>query len=132
MIKKMLSASVLAFALWGSVASATQLHCKVTAGASQGNWISEEFYFDFDVAGNSATVIDGIVNYYYKKPIAARLTHKDGVKEVFSWNIKTKSTVGDQVNMLYRAAYFHADKSFTVHATPQGYANTFNARGTCE
>ncbi len=67
MIKKVFSASALALVLCGSAASATQLHCKVAAGPSQGNWISEEFYFDFDVASNSATVIDGIVNYYYKK-----------------------------------------------------------------
>jgi hypothetical protein len=132
MIKYARAAIVLAFALLGSSASATVLHCKVKVGASQDNWISEELYFDFDAAANKATVLDGIVHYYFKKPIAAKLTHKEGVKEAFSWKIQSTSTTGQQVNMLYRAAYFYADDSVTLSATAPGYSNAYNTRGTCK
>ncbi len=132
MLKRIIVVGILATALATTTASATQLHCKVKPSASQGGWISPEFVFQFDAAANEATVIDGLIDYYFKKPIEAKLTHKDGVKETLSWNVQTGDHTGQLTKLIFRASYFYKDDSFTVSAIPGGYDNSFSGRGTCE
>jgi hypothetical protein len=52
-------------------------------------------------------------------------------KLVLSWTVQMTNSTGQMTKMLFRASYFKARKEITVRATPTGYANDFEARGTC-
>jgi hypothetical protein len=113
-------------------AMARSLECVLTPNSGSGGWVTDRYYFEVDEAAGTAQALDGIVQYYNKGPIQARLTDSSAKKLVVSWDVKMTNGTGQMTKMLYRASIFKADNSVIVRAVPSGYSNQFEARGTCK
>jgi hypothetical protein len=113
-------------------AMALSLECVLTPNSGSGGWVTDRYYFDVDETAGTAQALDGIVQYYNKGPIRARLTDSTAKKLVVSWDVEMTNGTGQMTKMLYRASIFKADNSIIVRAVPSGYSNQFEARGSCK
>jgi hypothetical protein len=113
-------------------AQAEVIECRMKPDAASGGYITDVYYFEFNAETKVARVNDGVIQYVYKEPIAAKMSESTAKKFVFSWNVLLTNGTGQQTKMQYRAAIFRGNKTITVRATPGGYDNSFEARGTCK
>ena len=125
---------VFAFATVAALpAGATVLECAIRPAANAGGVVTDLYVFEFDPQGDTARVVDPMIQYFYDAPIPAKMTDTTSRKFVFSWNILMTNGTGQQTKMQYRAAVIKATKAITVRATPGGgFDNSFEARGTCK
>lgn len=112
-------------------AQATVLECKLNPGSAGGGYVTELYYFEFAEGDDKASAADALIQYYNKGPVVAKISSNTAKKLAISWKVQITNSTGQQTNMQFRAAYFKGNKSVTVRATPPGYANSFEARGTC-
>lgn len=110
---------------------ALALRCSISPG-SGGTPITDDYAFEYQEGSSKAQAVDGAIMYYFKAPIEVRVTDDTAKKLVFSWDIKMTNNAGKQTRMMYRATYFKENGSMTVRATPGGYVNSFEGRGTCK
>ncbi|MES2845303.1 MAG: hypothetical protein V4747_09775 [Pseudomonadota bacterium] len=124
-------ATLLAALSFAAPAHATVYDCKINADSGDQGWISKDYVFDHDSTANSVSVVDDVIRYFLKKPLAGKVSDDTSRKLVFSWTVQAKDDRGNLFAMQYRAAWFKGPKTMTVTAIPPGYANNFDARGTC-
>lgn len=117
--------------LFAVAAQAETLECRIAPTSAAGDYVTETYVFDYDGATGRAIASDGWIQHLNGAPMDVKLSEDTAVKSVFSWALNFTNSVGQQTKMLYRAAYFKGDKSVTVRATPSGYTNSFEGRGTC-
>jgi hypothetical protein len=114
-------------------ANATLLECNMRPTDTSGGYVTELYFFEYEPGAKEATAADAIIQYYNDGPITAKLSEDTKKKTVFTWNVIMTNSTGQQTKMQYRAAYFKADKSITIRATPGGgYVGDFEARGKCK
>jgi hypothetical protein len=126
------SAAVAMSCLVAGVAQAETLECTVDANAGSGGYVTKTYVFDYDGATGKAIAADGWIQEMTGGPMDVKLSENTAKKAVFTWTLNFTNGSGQQTKMLYRAAYFKGDKAITVRATPSGYANSFEGRGTCK
>lgn len=122
---------VAATCLFAGVAQSETLECKIRPSSASGGYVTETYVFDYDGATGKAIAADGWIQEITGGPLTVKLAENTAKKAVFSWSLNFTSTTGQQTRMLYRAAVFKADKSIVVRATPSGFNNNFEGRGTC-
>lgn len=128
-----LTLGLAAFVAFGPLAASAQsLECTLSPNAHAGGWVTEKYFFEVDEAAGTARAVDAVVQQYNKGPIKARLTDSTAQKLVVSWDVKMTNSTGQMTKMLDRASIFKGDNSVIVRAVPSGYANQFEARGTCK
>jgi hypothetical protein len=114
-------------------ANATLLECNIKPTENTNGFVTELYYFEYEPGAKEATVADALIQYFNDGPITAKLAEDTKKKTVFSWSVLVTGNAGAQTKMQYRAAYFKADKSITITATPGGgYGGSFEARGKCK
>lgn len=126
--------------LWSFLASASiptatfglTLDCSLSPADSAGGWVTDRYVFEYDLQSGEAFVSDAVTVDYTGGPVTAKISDDSTKKLVFTRRILTESATGQQVNMAYRAAYFKSNKTISVRAVPGGFANHFEARGTCK
>ena len=125
------STAALVAGVWSGAAEAARYDCSFRTGVTERTWITERYVIEHDEAAGTATVIDGLIQYYHDKPIEARVVEVTKGKVVFGWTLRTMNAVGQQAVMLYRAAWFKGPGYMRITATPQGYSNMFESLGAC-
>jgi len=118
-------------ALLPMAAAAKPITMQCLVKGSNGGWIAEQIFFDYDSARNASRVVDGIILHFDKKPKTAEITENTDKKLVIRWRVNTR--VGRQTTkMSYRLAYFKGNGKATVQAHPHGFVNNYTARGRCQ
>jgi hypothetical protein len=112
-------------------AFAVTLECSIAQSPSGGGYITETYVFQHEDGAATGIVSDGLILYYFDQPVEAKVTDDTSKKLVFSWNVQITNSTGQQTKMMFRATYFRQNAKMTVRATPGGYANSFEGRGTC-
>lgn len=123
-------ALALALALAGP-AQALTLECSIPQSSAGGGYITKTYVFQYEEGDVQAIVSDGLIQYTFDAPIEARVTDATARKLVFSWDVQMTNSTGQQTKMMFRATYFRESARMTVRATPGGYANSFEGRGSC-
>ncbi len=118
----------------GWAAAQTQVQkCVISSGskATSNGIISNEYYFLQDAKTGAVQVEDSILQYFTKKPADAVVSANDGATLAFSWSVLMVNSAGQRTKMLYRATLFKTTNEIDIFARPNGYKNTFQARGKC-
>ncbi|MGL4239344.1 hypothetical protein [Tabrizicola sp.] len=134
MVLRPLAAAVTALLAFALPSHALTLECRIPTSSSGGGYITELYVFQYDEAAQKALASDGLILYYNDdQPVPAKVSADTANKLVLSWKVQMTNSTGQMTNMQYRAAYFKADKSVTIRATPGGgYTNSFEGRGKCK
>ena len=109
------------------------LDCTFKEQGSTG-WIPPRVILSRDLANNTVSVIDGIVQTVYGAPIEATIATENNVRTTYVWAIKayTNST-GQYVSQFkYRVTVPKSGSAVAISALPVGYANTMQGTGTCK
>ncbi|NJS39694.1 MAG: hypothetical protein HC783_12530 [Rhodobacteraceae bacterium] len=124
------------FALFFSVlpaaAQALVLECSLPQTNSGGGYVTETYVLQHDESTGKALASDGLIMYVHDAPIEAKVSEDTKKKLVLSWSVQITNRTGQQTKMRFRAVYFRDTKQVTIRATPGGYDNSFEARGTCK
>ncbi|MEM7753360.1 MAG: hypothetical protein AAGF56_09530 [Pseudomonadota bacterium] len=108
-------------------AAPTRMYCEVTK--NEGAFANQLF---FEVEGDSARVVDGIILNEKGQPIPAKLRENSTKKLTISWDVMLTNNRGQQTKMAYRAALLKDSNRVVLTAKPHGYSNNFTARGRCQ
>jgi hypothetical protein len=114
------------------IAQALTLDCVLQPTESSNGWVTDHYVFQHEPKSDKAVASDAIILHYVGNPVAARVSDDTTAKLVLSWNIQMTNSSGQMTKMQYRAAYFRSTGKITVRATPSGYSNNFEARGSCK
>ena len=130
---------MLRFSLFGlfflaipSLADALTLECALPQTNSGGGYLTETYVLQYDEAAGKALASDGLILYFNDGPIEAKVSEETGKKLVLSWMVLITNSTGQQTKMRFRAVYFKETRQITIRATPGGYDNSFEARGSCK
>lgn len=106
--------------------------CTLAVPASQ-TWVPEQLVIRFDAATKSVVVNDPIIQHFVGEPVAGRVKADNAARITFAWDLDMVRNQDGQTapKFLYRATITKADNTVRVSAIPAGYANTFEAAGTC-
>ncbi len=115
-----------------AVADALTLECTVPQTNLGGGYITETYVLQHDEAAGRALASDPLILYFNDGPVEAKVTEDTGKKLVLSWTVLIINSAGQQTKMRFRAAYFKDSRQITIRATPGGYDNNFEARGSCK
>ncbi|MEM9427515.1 MAG: hypothetical protein AAGA06_12530 [Pseudomonadota bacterium] len=108
-------------------AAPTRVYCEVTK--NEGAFANQLF---FEVDGDTARVVDGIILNEKGRPIPANLRENSAKKLTLTWDVMLTNNRGQQTKMAYRAAMLKDSNRVVLTAKPHGYANNFTARGRCQ
>ncbi len=112
--------------------AATLYDCAMTEAGNAG-WISPELQVLHDEQGQSAIVMDRLINYYNnEKPMDARISASNANRVTFVWELDTRDSKGQNARIQYRATWIKARKRMNIIAVPHGYDNGFQGHGRCE
>jgi hypothetical protein len=111
---------------------AVTLDCAMQSLGGNSGYLTERYIFQHNESSAKAVVSDALILYFNKAPIAAKVTEDTQKKLVLTWDVTLTNSTGQTTRMLFRAAYFKADKSVIVRAVPSGYSDNFEARGKCK
>jgi len=115
-----------------AIAQAETIECSLDTNQASGGWVTESYAFQYDPSSGKALVADAVILEFNEGPIPADVSTDTSEKLVLIWDVGMTNSDGQITNMHYRAAYFRTNGSITVRAQPGGYANSFEARGSCK
>jgi hypothetical protein len=106
--------------------------CTVTEKRAGLDWISDQVGIIVQ-PGNTAMVLDGVILYFIKRPIAASSVRDTEASLDVRWSIEGAR---DSENVLithfdYNARIDKTSGDFALHAKPDNYANRFSGTGHC-
>jgi hypothetical protein len=127
---RLLCAAVLA--TFPTLSNALTLDCALSPSNSGGGYITERYVLQFDEGTGKALASDGLILYFYDAPIEAKMSEDTAKKLVLSWTVQMTNSTGQTTKMRFRASYFKSTKQITIRATPGGYDNSFEDRGSCK
>lgn len=114
-----------------SLVAAKPVTMQCLVDGSNGGWIADQIFFEYDSDRDAARVVDGIIMHFAKQPASAEISEDTAKKLVIKWRVHTK--VGRQTTrMSYRLALFKTNNRVTVQAHPHGFVNNYTARGKCQ
>ncbi len=114
-----------------TVADALSLECVLPQTNAGGGYLTETYVLQHDDASGKALASDGLILYFNDGPVDANVSEDTAKKLVLSWVVQMTNRTGQQTKMRFRAVYFKETRQVTIRATPGGYDNSFEARGTC-
>lgn len=112
-------------------AMALTLDCAVKPGNLNKGWITDRYIFDLDEGSGAVTVMDGVINYFEKKPIEGVLVKRTDKQIVVAWQVLVLSNTQKRFKMDFRATYFVAEDRLDLFAKPPGFYETYGAPGRC-
>jgi hypothetical protein len=115
-----------------SISQALTLDCAIKPNSDSLGYLTERYVFQYDEASGKAVASDALILHFNDAPLAAKVSDDTNKKLVLTWSVQLTNSTGQMTNMLFRASYFKADGSMIVRAVPSGYANQFEARGSCK
>jgi len=106
--------------------------CTVTEKPAGLDWISDQVGIIVQ-PGNTAMVLDGVILYFVKRPIAATSVKNTDASLDVRWTV---NGARDSANVLithfdYNARIDKTNGDFALHAKPDNYANRFSGTGHC-
>jgi len=118
-----------------SFASAAQAapqswRCDVNHTTGMG-WITDTYLFNLGPAKDQAEVIDGVIDYFEKDFIPAKVAKDDGETIKLKWQLRTKGTGARRATMRFDARIDRPAGRFSISAIPLGYDNTESKAGRC-
>lgn len=113
-------------------AEALTLDCAISSSRSNRSWVTPRYIIKVDEAGTSAEVLDSQSKHYNGGPIAAKISENSDKKLAAVWDMKVRSSTGQVTIMKYRAAYLKPSAKVIIRATPAGFRNSFEGRGSCK
>lgn len=128
---RLFSGAVAALMISASASQAANYLCKMTDVSNDG-FVTKEYLFILDTGSTTGQVIDPIIQYVHKKPIAAKVSKRSGNKYAFSWRVKgLKTDANSKTNVGYRAMLDIGAKTVRVSAAIAGADNQPRGQGTC-
>jgi hypothetical protein len=112
-------------------ATAQSYSCKMSGFDAKSGWISEVINFNIDKASGEIIVNDGIIQYFMKKQLTAKVSELGDTRAVFKWSVDTHNDAGQRSRIAYRATFTPETKKLRVNALPGGYSNSFFGNGDC-
>jgi len=112
-------------------AAALTMDCAVRPGTANNGWITDRYIISLDEASGAVTVIDGVINYYEKKPVEGVLVKRTDKQIIVSWQVLVLSSTQKRFKMDFRATYFVAEDRLDLFAKPPGFYETYGAPGRC-
>jgi hypothetical protein len=127
------SVLVLVGLLSASAAAAAPLlwECDFPKNSGQG-WIAPMVVVAHEVEAGSATVIDGVIEYFIGNPIAAKVSADNPSRSTFTWKVRSRDRMGQNATMEYRLTIQKADRSARMTAQALGFVGPYFASGRCK
>lgn len=119
------------FAASSVCAETTTYSCTVMEGDTGDGFISSEIKITHDKAKNLIMVDDAVIQYFYGKPIAAKLRSESRKRISYSWVVHTINNDNEKARMAYSLETDHDGGLGKVVARPGGYNNVFSAVIQC-
>jgi hypothetical protein len=119
------------FLATSSISQALTLDCEIKPNSDSFGYVTERYVLQYDETTGQAYASDALILYFNEQPVAAKVSEDTKKKLVLTWDLQFTNSTGQMTRMLFRAAYFRANGSVIVRATPSGYTNQFEARGRC-
>jgi len=111
-----------------SAASAQSWLCRLDTSTANG-WIAPNMQITLESA-RSASVLDGITDYYMGGAVQARVRQIRSGGHRVSWSVNARDDLGNRIRMRY-TANIDADDSIHVRADPVDFRGNLSGRGTC-
>jgi hypothetical protein len=80
----------------------------------------------------TATVVDVVIQQEAGGPIEVKIAEENDRKLSMTWEVKVVSPENRYLRLSYRLSIQKSSLSATLSAKPQGYSNSFSARGACK
>jgi hypothetical protein len=113
-------------------ALAQNYECSLLETGERSNWIAPDMQLSMSKDGQSAKVIDGLIQHFVGKPIDAKVVENTDARLVVRWSVDMVNEAVQTTRMAYRATVFKDTNKIRVHARPNGYPNDFEGRGDCK
>lgn len=105
--------------------------CDLNVSQTNG-WVPEHIVIKHDSGTNDVIVNDSLIQSFIGKPIAGKVDSQSDKRVSFVWKVAfVRNTAAQVAKFGYRATYFKKGNIVSVTATPFGFNNHFEARGTC-
>lgn len=125
--------AVLALALLSLPASAREVfECSFPPIANNLGYLPDVVMMARHDSGDTFAVADSHIQSVNGGPIDVKVAEENNVKVSVSWPLMLQSTTNSYVKMQYRISIQKRSLSASLTGRPQGFANTFTARGTCQ
>lgn len=125
-------AAVLAASLPSGAEAKTTYECRFKPAAANGDMLPDLVALAHEDGARTAIAGDGITQAVTGGPVEARVEADNGKRSTFTWKLRMSNARNQTTTMAYRLTVMKADLSATISATPMGYANSFQARGSCK
>ena len=113
-----------------AIAQPTVWECSFAKGSGQG-WIAPSVIVAHDAADGTATVVDGVIDYFVGTPLPAKVSADNSARTTFTWKFMSRDGVGQNATMQYRLTIQKADRSARMTAQALGYVGPYFASGRC-
>jgi len=110
--------------------------CEIKEQGKTG-WIPEVVVVKYDESSAAVSVIDPLIQHYKGDPITGKVATKNATRITFAW-VLDKITNKDgghrqfTSGLRYRLTVQNGSHKATIWAEPNGYANQFRGKGSCE
>lgn len=104
--------------------------CKITMDA-RSSFIGRNLVIAHALETGQVTVDDEIIEGFIGNPIAGRNSVSKPDRIVYNWSVQTHNDSGQSADIAYSARINPATSAINVTATPFGYSNMFEGKGTC-
>ncbi len=130
------AAATAAVLVLAAPASAKTYICKLTE-QGKSNWIPQVVRIDHDEKSGKVTVIDPLIKHYKEEPIAGEVATANSKRITYAWTLDkiTNKHGGNRQftsGLRYRITIQRASNKASIWAQPNGYANQFRGKGSCE
>ena len=98
---------------------------------TRAGWITDIYHFNLGPAPDQAEVIDGVINYFEKDFIPAKVVRDDGETIKLKWEYRAMGASSRRVTMRFDARIDRRAGRFSISAIPLGYDNTESKTGRC-
>jgi hypothetical protein len=105
--------------------------CKFSGTSNAGGWIPPEVLVLHEPGQGDATVNDGIIQHFLKKPLTAEVAADTDKRLSFGWTYIVRSG-SETARMYYRLSYFRQSGTASITAQAAGFIGPDTGSGTCK
>jgi hypothetical protein len=136
MRQTVLTLGFLALVMCGTTTQAsakiTQYECRFEESRARGGgWVPSLVYITENDQSGEMLVYDPIIEHFYDKPIATKLTSETKSRKTFTWEVNARNK-GQSARFFYTLTYYKNGQPAKLRAHPGGYDNSFNGQGSCK
>lgn len=110
-------------------AHATVYDCKINADSGDQGWISKDYVFDHDSTANSVSVVDNVIQYFLKKPLAGKVSDDTSRKLVFFLDGSGQGRQGKSLCHAVSRRMVQRPENHDRHGDPAGVCKQFRCTG---